>query len=244
MKNLLKPEFFYMVCNKFTAYLLIWAAVFLSYGIMAGLFIAPIDYQQQEAVRIMYIHVPCALLSISIYTIIGIMSLIYLIWKIKIADIIASVSAPFGAAVTLLALFSGSLWGKPMWGTWWVWDARLTSELILLFLYCGYMGLRAAVPNLQVAATVSGILAVVGLFDVPIIHYSVGWWNTLHQAPSISKFAKPSIDVAMLYPLCSVMIAMYLIYFTLICVNARTEILMRERNTSWIKSLCKNNFAI
>lgn len=237
MKHWLKLEYFYLRANSLALSLGLMAALFLSYGVVAGLFIAPIDYQQKEAVRIMYVHVPCAILSLSIYTIIGLMSIVYLVWKIKLADIIAQVSAPFGAIVTLLALISGALWGKPMWGTWWVWDARLTSELILFFLYCGYLGLRKAIIDQRIAATVCAILAAVGLLDIPIIHFSVNWWNTLHQAASITKFAKPSIAAAMLYPLLSVIVAMYLFYLSLLCLNARTEIIWRERQTKWVKKL-------
>lgn len=237
MKQLLKSEYIYKRAANVAACLFFGAAVFLTYGILAGLFVAPIDYQQQEAVRIMYIHVPCAILSLSVYTIIGANSMLYLIWKIKTLDIIAKVSAPFGAAVTALALISGALWGKPMWGTWWVWDARLTSELILLFLYFGYMGLRSAIRDPQRAANVSAILAVVGLVDVPIIHFSVNWWHTLHQGASLTKFGKPAIDIAMLYPLLSVLVGLYMIYFALLALQARTEILWRERNSKWVQGL-------
>jgi heme exporter protein C len=236
MKNYIKPEFFYHKAANIAACLILGSGMFLSYGLLAGLFIAPIDYQQKEAVRIMYVHVPCALLSLSVYTIIGVTSLIYLIWKIKIADVIAKVSAPFGAAVTFIALISGSLWGKPMWGTWWVWDARLTSELILLFLYLGYIGLRAAIHDQKIAANMAAILAVVGLIDIPIIHFSVNWWNTLHQGASITSFAKPSIDVAMLYPLMSTIIGLYMVCGALILLNARTEVLWRERGSKWVRA--------
>ncbi len=237
MKKFLKLEYFYSKSAHIAAWFALGAGLFMAYGILTGLFIAPIDYQQREAVRMMYVHVPCALLSMSVYTIIGCMSFIFLIWKIKLADIIAKVSAPFGAAITLLALISGALWGKPMWGTWWVWDARLTSELILLFLYLGYLGLRNALRDQTAAAKSAAILALVGLVDVPIIHYSVNWWNTLHQAASISKFSKPSIDPAMLFPLFSVLIALYMLYIVLVCLGARSEILWRERHTSWVKNM-------
>ncbi len=239
MKKFASPGYFYKQTTKLIPWLAVAAGVLLAYGLLAGLFIAPIDYQQKHAVKIMYVHVPCALLSLSIYTIIGLMSGIYLIWKIKIANIIAKVSAPIGASVTAIALLSGSLWGKPMWGTWWVWDARLTSELILLFLYFGYIGLRSAIRDEKIAATTSAILALVGLVDIPIIHYSVNWWHTLHQGASISRFAKPAIASAMLYPLLSMLFAGYLMYGLLVCMNARSEILWRERNSEWVKKLVK-----
>lgn len=237
MRQIISLQFFYNKSANIAACLILGSGFFLSYGLLAGLLLAPIDYQQKEAVRIMYVHVPCALLSLSVYTIIGVMSLVYLIWRIKLADIVAEVSASFGAAVTIVALVSGSLWGKPMWGAWWVWDARLTSELILLFLYFGYMGLRSAITDKTMAANVAAILAVVGLIDIPIIHFSVNWWNTLHQGATISKFAKPDIDMAMLYPLLSTLLGLYMLYFALVCIKARTEILWRERHTKWVKNL-------
>lgn len=235
--KILKSEYFYNKSANIAACFALGSVVFLSYGLLAGLFVAPIDYQQQEAVRMMYVHVPCAILSLVIYTIIAASSIVYLIWKLKLADIIAKVSAPFGATLTALALISGSLWGKPMWGTWWVWDARLTSELILLFLYFGYISLRSAIHDQHVAAKVSAILAVVGVIDIPIIHFSVEWWHTLHQGASISRFARPAIATAMLYPLFSVIIGLYMLYIAFVCIQARTEILWRERNSKWVRNL-------
>lgn len=237
MKNFIKLEFFYIQAKNIAVYSALLGAILLSYGLLAGLFIAPADILQQDAMRIIYVHVPCAILSLSVYTIIGVMSSIYLVFKIKLADIIAQASAPFGATITVLALLTGALWGKPMWGTWWVWDARLTSELILLFLYFGYLGLRDAIRDLRVASIFSSILAVIGLIDVPIIHFSVVWWNTLHQGASISKFSRPDIDIAILYPLISVIIALHMLYIALVCINARTEIMRREGNTRWIRDL-------
>jgi heme exporter protein C len=157
---------------------------------------------------------------------------------------IAKVSAPIGASITTLTLLTGALWGKPMWGAWWVWDARLTSELILLFLYCGYIGLRSAIRDPVVAATSAAILALVGLIDIPIIHYSVEWWHTLHQGASISKFAKPSIAAPLLYPLLSMIVGCYIFYVLIVCINARSEILWRERHTSWVKSLFARQVAL
>ena len=237
MKQIASPEFFYHQSSKLIPLLILACALFMAYGLLSALFIAPLDYQQREAVKIIYIHVPCALMSLSIYTIIGIMSLVHLIWKLKIADIIAKVSAPFGASITALALISGALWGKPMWGTWWVWDARLTSELVLLFLYFGYIALRQAIKDQRIAATACAVLAVIGLIDIPIIHFSVEWWNTLHQGASLSRFAKPAIDPAMLYPLLSMILASYLFYVLLVCINARAEILWRERKSAWVRKL-------
>lgn len=241
MKLLLNPQYFYRYSLKLALTFGVLAILLFCYGLVTGLFIAPVDYQQKEAMRIMYIHVPTAILSLSVYTIIGCMSFVYLIWKVKLADVIAQVSAPFGAVVTALALITGSIWGKPMWGTWWVWDARLTSELILLFLYFGYMGLRSAITDQRVAASMCAILALVGLIDIPIIHFSVNWWNTLHQGASLTRLAKPSIDAAMLYPLLSVLAATYFLYFAIICLQGRAEVLWRERKTKWVRDLIEED---
>jgi heme exporter protein C len=160
-----------------------------------------------------------------------------LIWKIKLADVVAAASAPLGASFTFLALATGSLWGKPMWGTWWVWDARLTSELILLFLYLGYMALQAAIEDKRNAARAGAVLALVGVVNIPIIHYSVMWWNTLHQGPTVTKFAAPSIHIMMLIPLLVMAVAFMLYYAAIVLMRARNEVLEREANSSWVQEL-------
>ena len=157
------------------------------------------------------------------------------------ADVIASCSAPIGASFTFMALVTGSLWGKPMWGTYWVWDARLTSELLLLFLYLGYMGLQAAIEDRRNAARASAILALVGVVNIPIIHYSVYWWNTLHQGATVTKFAKPSIDVHMLIPLVIMWLAFTLFYATIVLLRARTEVLWQERRSQWVREVIRNS---
>ena len=225
---------FYKFSNKIKNWVLLFAIGFLLFGLYIGLFIAPMDYQQGDAFRIIYIHVPAALLSMSIYAIVGMSSIIYLVWRIKLADITAKVAAPIGAVFTVNALITGAIWGKPMWGTWWVWDARLTSELILLFLYLGYMGLRSSIPNMQTAAKASAVLAVVGLIDLPIIHYSVQWWNTLHQGATITKFAKPSLVFEMAYPLYFAIIGFYLLFSYILLIRIDNEILTREKRARWL----------
>ena len=150
--------------------------------------LAPTDYQQGDSYRIMFIHVPAAWMSLFIYIVMAGAGAIGLIWRMKLAEIIAISSAPIGASFTFLALVTGSIWGKPMWGTWWVWDARLTSELILLFLYLGVMALNNAIEDKRTAARATAMLAIVGVVNIPIIHYSVEWWNTLHQGPTVTKF--------------------------------------------------------
>ena len=150
---------------------------------------------------------------------------------------VTTASAPIGASFTFLALVTGSLWGKPMWGTWWVWDARLTSELILLFLYIGFIALQGAIEDRRTAARAGAVLLLVGVINIPIIHYSVEWWNTLHQGPTVTKFDAPSIDVRMLIPLLLMAVAFKLFYAVVVLMRARCEILQRERNTQWVRQL-------
>ncbi len=206
-------------------------------GLYLGLFVSPADYQQGDGFRIIYVHVPAAFLSLAIYTFIFICSVIYLVWHIKIADILALCSASIGANFTAIALITGAIWGKPMWGTWWVWDARLTSELILLFLYFGYMGLRSGISDMQVSAKAGGILAIVGMVDIPIIHFSVEWWQTLHQGATLSKFAAPSMSLGMLVPLLIVLLAFGLYYLTVLLLRCCSEILKREQDAEWVKRI-------
>jgi heme exporter protein C len=160
-----------------------------------------------------------------------------LVWNIKLADMLASACAPIGASFTLLALVSGSLWGKPMWGAWWVWDARLTSELILLFLYLGFMALQASIDDPRRQARAGAVLALVGVINIPIIHFSVQWWNTLHQAASVSKIGAPSIHPSMLTPLLLMALAFQLYFFTVVLLRMRNTILLRERHAAWIKEV-------
>ncbi len=213
----------------------ILCAALMLYGFFSGLYLAPADYQQGDGFRIIYIHVPTAFLSLAIYAFIALNSIIFLIWQIKLADILAKESAIIGALYTFIALISGSLWGKPMWGTWWIWDARLTSELILLFLYLGYIGLRSAIPEERRSGKAGAILAIVGMMDIPIIHFSVEWWSTLHQGPTLAKFAKPSIANEMLYPLLAMILAFALFYVVILLFRLRIEILKRNFHTQWLQ---------
>ena len=231
------PKFFYEKTKFISTLLMITSIILLTLGLSYGLWFSPIDYQQQEAFKIIYVHVPVAFASLSIYVIIGVMSFTYLVWRIKLADIIATASAPVGASFTLLALLTGSIWGKPMWGTWWVWDARLTSELILLFLYFGYMGLRSAIIEPKKAAKACAIIGVIGLIDIPIIHFSVQWWQTLHQGPTLSKFSKPEMATEMLIPLLIMIIGFYIFFVSCILCLSRAEILSRERRQLWVQRI-------
>jgi len=213
-----------------------WSCLLITIaGLYLGLVEAPADYQQGESYRIIYVHVPAAWLSMFIYMVMAVSGGIGLIWHIKLADIIANASAPIGASFTFIALVTGALWGKPMWGAWWVWDARLTSELILLFLYFGVMALNAAISDRRNAARASAVLALVGVVNIPIIHYSVEWWNTLHQGATVTKIGMPSIHISMLIPLLLMAIAFKLFYGFVLLMRTRGNILERERNSSWVQ---------
>ncbi len=205
------------------------------YGLCAALWLSPADYQQGEAVRIMYVHVPSAFCSLLVYTVMAVAALCSLIWRLKLADVVLQVSAPLGAGFTLLALLTGALWGRPMWGTWWIWDARLSAELILLFLYIGVMGLAAAFTDRQARARACAILVVVGAVDIPIIHYSVYWWNTLHQGATLRLLGDSPIAASMLHPLLAMLLAFVCYYGVELLLRVRAELLRREVGSQWVK---------
>lgn len=217
---------------ELSARLLPWisgaAAILLAYGLYLAFFASPADYQQGETVRIMYIHVPCAWLSMMIYGLIALSSFGLLVFRHPLADVSAKAAAPLGAAFTFLALLTGSLWGKPMWGTYWVWDARLTSVLILFFLYLGLMALRSALEDESAAAKLTAILALVGVTILPIIKFSVDWWNTLHQPASVFRLGGPTIDPSMLWPLAVMALGFTVLFFALHLMAIRTEIFRRR----------------
>ncbi|WP_438864964.1 heme ABC transporter permease [Neptunicella sp.] len=230
-----KTERTFQLCNTLLPWFAYPAAVLLMVGCIWGLAYAPADYQQGDAARIMYIHVPSAILSMSTYAVMAIAALIGLVWQIRTADMAVAAIAPVGAVMTFIALLTGAAWGKPMWGTWWVWDARLTSELILLFMYFGVMALYNSFDDKQQGAKAAGILALVGVINLPIIHYSVEWWNTLHQGASISKFEKPSVDPQMLWPLLICLVGLALLIATMSLMALQNEILRREKHRPWVQ---------
>ena len=201
------------------------ALLLLGSGLYFALFDSPADYQQGESVRIMYVHVPSAWLAMAGYSTVAIASAFALIWKHPLADLIARAASPLGACFALLCLVTGSLWGKPMWGTWWAWDARLTSVLILFFLYLGHMALLNAFDDAARGARAAAILALAGFVNVPIIKFSVDWWNTLHQPASVSKMGMPSIDPRMLLPLMLMAFGYTFFYVTVLLVRVKGEIL-------------------
>ncbi|HJP34368.1 MAG TPA: heme ABC transporter permease [Gammaproteobacteria bacterium] len=234
------PVYFYAWSRMAAPWFALTCALLFAAGLAGALFFAPADYQQGESFRIIYVHVPAAWMSLFVYLVMASAGALGLIWHVKLGDIIARASAPLGAWFTFLTLATGSLWGKPMWGTYWVWDARLTSELILLFLYLGYIALQGAIEDRRVAARAGAILALVGTVNIPIVHYSVEWWNTLHQGPTVSKFDAPSIETSMLIPLLIMSLAYTLYFFAVILVRVRCEILEFERNTVWVKERALN----
>ena len=234
------PKYFYnisLVLSKWIAFVCI--VCFIA-GLYGGLVLAPADYQQGDSYRIIYIHVPASWMSLFVYLVLATSGAITLIWRIKIADFVARASAPIGASFTFLALTTGAIWGKPMWGTYWVWDARLTSELILLFLYLGYIALQSSFNDKRIAARAGAILALIGVINIPIIHYSVEWWSTLHQGPTISKLDAPSIHYSMLIPLLLMLAAYKTFYIYVALMGIRNEIIESEYNTTWVKKLLDN----
>ena len=216
---------------RYSAVILPWTVgltvALIAVGLYLGLFVAPPDYQQGESYRIIFIHVPSAWLALFIYTNLAVASAVALIWKHPLADLAGRACAPIGAAFTVLALVTGSLWGKPMWGTWWVWDARLTSVLILFFLYLGYMALADAFDDPSRGAKAAAIMALVGFVNVPIIKFSVDWWNTLHQPATISGFSAPSIHPSMMVPLLLMAVGFTSYFVMVLILRMRAEIIGR-----------------
>lgn len=242
VNKLSSPRNFYRFAGKVNPWLGGLSLLLLAVGLYGGLVLAPQDYQQGDSFRIIYIHVPSAWLSMFGYAFMAVAGAIGLIWRIKLAEAIAASVAPIGASFAFLALITGSLWGKPMWGTWWVWDARLTSTLILFFLYLGVMALNAAIEDKRNASRASAVLAIVGVVNIPIIVYSVEWWNTLHQKATISvlKMEAPSIHIEMLIPLLIMALAFKLFFFTVVFMRTRNELIERERNSRWVQELVQN----
>lgn len=240
------PRWFYQLasprwCYDFTGKLLplfgFAALMLLVTGTVWALAFAPADYQQGNSFRIIYIHVPAAILAQSCYMLMAVAGAIGLIWKMKVADMVAKSCAPIGATIAVLALATGAIWGKPTWGAWWVWDARLTSMLVLLFLYLGVIALHSAMESENTAAQATSVLALVGLVNIPIIKYSVEWWNTLHQPATFTLTEKPAMPAEMWVPLLVMMLGFYCFFAVSLMLRLRNEILRRERRTGWVREL-------
>lgn len=218
------------------------ALLLLGTGTIWGLFFAPLDYQQGDSFRILYIHVPAAVLAQSLYVLMAFASAVFLIWRLKMADVFAASAAGVGIAFCALALATGAIWGRPTWGTWWVWDARTTSTLILLFLYFGVIALRGALLNTQAAASACAILSLVGLVNIPIIEYSVDWWFTLHQGATFRLTSAPAMPPAMYLPLLVTSLGCFCLMATALMLAMRVQVLEREQASSWVAKMAPGNF--
>jgi len=228
------PPYFDRFAARWAPWAYVLGLLVMAYGLWAALFQVPADYQQGDSFRILYIHVPSAWMSMFIFGLMAFYSAIALVWRIKLCEILAMACAPIGAAFTVITLATGSIWGKPMWGTWWDWDPRLTTELILLFLYLGIIGLYHAIDDRRQGARAAGLLAIVGVALLPVIRYSVVWWNSLHQGQTISVFGQSQMDASMLPPLFAMIVATKLWFVGSLLARARADNLRREAGKDWV----------
>ncbi|MEK6596093.1 MAG: heme ABC transporter permease [Pseudomonadota bacterium] len=233
------PASFYSLAGKMIPVFVVASVILLVAGLYVGFFVAPTDFQQGEAYRIIFIHVPAAWMSMFLYVVMAFWAGIGLAFNTRLSSMFATAIAPTGAMFTFIALWTGALWGKPMWGTWWVWDARLTSELILLFLYIGFMSLQAAIDDPRRADKAGAIIALVGVVNIPIIYFSVQWWNTLHQGASVSVNQAPSMATTMLMCMLIMVLASWMYSIAVILKRTRVIILERESHTAWGAELRK-----
>lgn len=235
LKKYVSPKIFYERTHIIAHIAVIGGWLLFITGMVWGLAFTPPDYQQGDGFRIIYIHVPAAFLSLFVYVVMTGCVISGLVWRVKLSFMMAKCCAPAGALFTFLALVTGAIWGKPMWGDWWVWDARLTSELILIFIYFGIIALHRAYDNVDTGDKAGAILILVGFVNIPIIHFSVKLGNTLHQGATISKFDTPSMAFSMLWPLTIMIIAQFALFFFYIIMQTRNEILYRERHKQWVR---------
>ncbi|QIG47628.1 heme ABC transporter permease [Nordella sp. HKS 07] len=228
MQKFANPARFQKLAEALLPY--VWGAMILAFaaGLYMSLVTAPPDYQQGETVRIMFVHVPAAWMALMVYTAMAAASAMAAVFRHPLADMAAKAAAPIGAMFCLLSLITGSLWGKPMWGAWWVWDARLTSMFVLLLLYLGYMAVWQAIEDPHRAALIARVVALAGFINVPIVKFSVDWWNSLHQGPSVFRMDGPTIDARMLWPLLVMALAYMLLFTGLLLVAMRSEIAQRK----------------
>ena len=236
--RLASPKHFYLLSALWIKPLIFILLILFSVGLFGALVLAPADYQQGNSFRIIYVHVPAALLSQSAYLFIAACALMTLVWRMKMAAMLAKVAMPIGASFALLTLVSGAIWGRPTWGTWWLWgDARLMSSLFLLFLYLGMMALRSAFQDEQAGIKASSLLALIGVVNIPVIKYSVYWWNSLHQPATLKLTEKPAMQMEMLWPLLIMIIAFYLFFALMVILQVRNEILRNEQKSRWVNEL-------
>lgn len=231
------PRWFYEISGPWIWVFGMLALVLLVTGTVWGLAFAPPDYLQGNSFRIIYVHVPAAIVAQSAYMLMGAAGVLLLVWRMKLADMVLATVVPFGMSMTALALFTGAVWGKPTWGAWWVWDARLTSELVLLFLYIGFMALHAAIDDARRADRSAALLAIVGVVNVPIIYFSVKWWNTLHQGASVSVTSAPSMAPPMLIGMLVMALAFWAYCIAVGFARLRIIIVERERHTAWVRKV-------
>lgn len=232
-----EPRKAYALCDHLMPWFTYSAWISLVVGIIWGLAFAPADYQQSDSYRIIFVHVPAAIFGMGIYVAMAIAAIIAAIWQWKTAHLTMMAMAPVGAVFTLISLFTGAAWGKPMWGTWWIWDARLTSQLILLFLYLGVIALYAVFEDKKQAGKAAGLLSMIGVINVPIIHFSVEWWNTLHQGATITKFGEPSMPPDMLYPLLVCLFGFAAFASVVTLMRLKTLILEQHKTRNWVTEL-------
>lgn len=235
------PARFHALAGRLVPWFGSAAAVLAAIGLYVGFFVAPSDAQQGEAYRIIYVHVPAAWMSMFVYLVMALWAGVGLVFNARLASILALALAPTGALMTFLALWTGALWGQPTWGTWWVWDARLTSELVLLFLYIGFMALHGAIDDPRRADRAAGLLALVGVVNLPIIYFSVQWWNTLHQGASVTLNKAPSMAAPMLLGMVLVALAAWAYCIAMGLARARVLLLERERHTAWAQAALRTS---
>ncbi|MDR5858957.1 heme ABC transporter permease [Halomonas eurihalina] len=235
--KLASPKGFYAFSARLSPWFWAAAAVLIGAGVVWGLAFAPADYQQGNSFRIIYVHVPAAFLAQSIFVAMALAGLVFMVWKIKLADMAATAMAPLGAGMTFVALLSGAVWGVPTWGTWWQWDARLTSMLILFFLYIGVIALRGAFDGRDSGSRAASVLTMVGVINIPIIKYSVEWWYTLHQPATFSITSRPAMPVEMWLPLLIMVLGFYSFFIAVTLTRTRSVILHRESAKRWVREL-------
>ncbi len=235
------PQTFFPLAGKMIPWFAIAAVVLCVIGLYIGFFVAPTDHQQGESYRIIFLHVPASWMSMFIYIVMAFWAGIGLVMNTRLSSMMATALAPTGAMFAFLSLWTGALWGKPTWGTWWVWDARLTSELILLFLYIGFMALQASIDDARRADKAGAVLALVGVVNVPIIYFSVQWWNTLHQGSSVSMTKAPSMAMTMFAGMIVMALASWAYTIAMTLMRVRCIMLEREKHTDWVKEYVEKN---